>query len=64
MTTLTTAIGRSIPRVDGGPKVTGAARFAGDIGPRGLLHGRPVLALPAHALIERIDTSAALAVPA
>ena len=63
MNTLTTAIGRSIPRVDGGPKVTGAARFAGDIGARGLLHGRPVLALPAHALIERIDASAALAVP-
>src|SRR6186997_2755659 len=50
MNTLTTAIGRSIPRVDGGPKVTGAARFAGDISARGLLHGRPVLALPAHAL--------------
>ena len=63
MNTLTTAIGRSIPRVDGGPKVTGAARFAGDIGARGLLHARPVLALPAHALIERIDASAALAVP-
>ena len=63
MNTLTTAIGRSIPRVDGGPKVTGSARFAADIGARGLLHARPVLALPAHALIERIDASAALAVP-
>ena len=63
MNTLTTAIGRSIPRVDGGPKVTGSARFAGDIGARGLLHARPVLALPAHALIERIDASAALAIP-
>ena len=61
--TLTTAIGRSIPRVDGGPKVTGSARFAADIGARGLLHARPVLALPAHALIERIDASAALALP-
>ena len=64
MNTLTTAIGRSIPRVDGGPKVTGSARFAADIGARGLLHARPVLALPAHALIERIDASAALAIPA
>ena len=61
--TLTSAIGRSIPRVDGGPKVTGRARFAADIGARGLLHARPVLALPAHALIERIDASEALAVP-
>ncbi len=60
---LTTAIGRSIPRVDGEPKVTGRARFAADIGARGLLHARPVLALPAHALIERIDASAALAIP-
>ena len=57
------AIGRSIPRVDGRPKVTGAARFAADIGVRGLLHARPVLALPAHAMIERIDTEAALAIP-
>ena len=63
MQTLTSAIGRSIPRVDGGPKVTGRARFAADIGARGLLHARPVLALPAHALIERIDVSAALAIP-
>jgi CO/xanthine dehydrogenase Mo-binding subunit len=63
MTSLTTAIGRSIPRVDGEPKVTGRARFAADIGARGLLHARPVLALPAHALIERIDASAALAIP-
>jgi CO/xanthine dehydrogenase Mo-binding subunit len=60
---LTTAIGRSIPRIDGGPKVTGRARFAADIGARGLLHARPVLALPAHALIERIDASTALAIP-
>ena len=63
MQTLTSAIGRSIPRVDGGPKVTGRARFAADIGTRGMLHARPVLALPAHALIEHIDASAALAIP-
>ncbi len=60
---ITSAIGRSIPRVDGGPKVTGRARFAADIAVRGLLHGRPVLAMPAHAWIERIDVAAALAVP-
>ena len=59
---LTSAIGRSIPRIDGRPKVTGAARFAADVGVRGLLHARPVLALPAHALIERIDASEALAI--
>ncbi|HEX6869329.1 MAG TPA: xanthine dehydrogenase family protein molybdopterin-binding subunit [Candidatus Limnocylindrales bacterium] len=60
---LTTAIGRSIPRIDGEAKVTGSARFAADHDARGLLHGRPVLALPAHARIERIDRDAALAVP-
>ena len=59
----TSAIGRSIPRIDGRPKVTGRARFGADIGTRGLLHARPVLALPAHAPIDRIDRAAALAVP-
>ena len=63
MDQLTSAIGRSIPRIDGRPKVTGSARFAGDVAVRGLLHGRPVLAIPAHAMIERIDTSEALTVP-
>ena len=63
MDLVTSAIGRSIPRVDGRPKVTGRARFAADISVRGLLHARPVLALPAHALIDRIDATAALAGP-
>jgi CO/xanthine dehydrogenase Mo-binding subunit len=60
---LTSAIGQSIPRIDGRPKVTGGARFAADITVRGLLHARPVLALPAHARIVAIDTTAALQVP-
>ena len=62
MHSLTSAIGRPIPRIDGRPKVTGRARFTADIGVRGLLHARPVLALPAHARIERIDATGALAV--
>jgi len=57
------AIGRSIPRIDGRPKVTGRARFAADIPTTGLLHARPVLAIPAHARIVRIEASDALAVP-
>ncbi|MFL5717039.1 MAG: xanthine dehydrogenase family protein molybdopterin-binding subunit [Chloroflexota bacterium] len=60
---LSTALGRPVPRIDGEVKVTGRARFAADHDVRGLLHGRPVLALPAHARIERIDTEEALAVP-
>ena len=63
MDTIESAIGRSAPRIDGRPKVTGRARFAADIAPVGLLHGRPVLAIPAHARIERIDVVEALAVP-
>src|SRR4249919_297344 len=60
---LSTALGRPIPRIDGEVKVTGRARFAADHEVRGLLHGRPVLALPAHARIERIETDEALRVP-
>ena len=63
MDLLTSAIGRSVPRVDGRPKVTGGAQFAADVEIRGLLHARPVLALPAHARIVSIDASAALASP-
>jgi CO/xanthine dehydrogenase Mo-binding subunit len=63
MDLLSSAIGRSIPRIDGRPKVTGSAEYTADIDVRGLLHGRPVLALPAHARIVRIDASEALAVP-
>jgi CO/xanthine dehydrogenase Mo-binding subunit len=63
MDVLTSAIGRSVPRVDGRPKVTGGAQFAADVEVRGLLHARPVLALPAHARIVSIDASAALASP-
>ena len=57
MDLLGSAIGRSIPRIDGRPKVTGRAQFAADIPTAGLLHGRPVLAIPAHARIERIDVA-------
>ncbi|MFL5673596.1 MAG: xanthine dehydrogenase family protein molybdopterin-binding subunit [Chloroflexota bacterium] len=60
---LSTALGRSTPRVDGEVKVTGRARFAADHDVRGLLHARPVLALPAHARIVGIDTTEALSVP-
>jgi len=31
MDVLSSAIGRSVPRVDGRPKVTGSARFAADV---------------------------------
>jgi CO/xanthine dehydrogenase Mo-binding subunit len=50
-------------RVDGEPKVRGAARYVADLQIRGLLHARLVLAAEAHARITSIDTAAALAVP-
>ena len=59
----TSSIGRSIRRVDGGEKVTGLTRYAGDLTLPGSVHARLVLSPHAHARIARIDTKAAAAVP-
>jgi CO/xanthine dehydrogenase Mo-binding subunit len=56
-------VGRSIPRVDGEEKVTGAARFTGDLRIPGLLQVRLVLSPYANARIVTIDTSEAEKVP-
>src|SRR3954447_8750331 len=56
-------VGRSIPRVDGEEKVTGQARFTGDLRIPGLLQGRLVLSPYANARIVSIDTSEAEMVP-
>jgi CO/xanthine dehydrogenase Mo-binding subunit len=58
---VSSAIGVRRRRVDGEAKVRGATRFAADVPVHGLLHGRPVVALEAHARIVSIDASAALA---
>ena len=58
-------IGVPRPRADSRAKVTGAARYAADQpapGP-GLLHGRLVPSVYAHARIRSIDAAAALAMP-
>ena len=58
-----TIVGRSAPRRDGIEKVTGRAKFAGDIVPPGALHAR-ILRPPAHgATLASVDTSAAENVP-
>lgn len=58
-----TVVGRSAPRRDAIEKVTGAAKYAGDIVPAGALHAR-VLHPPAHgATLQSADTSAAERVP-
>jgi CO/xanthine dehydrogenase Mo-binding subunit len=57
------AIGRSIPRLDGREKATGLTRYAGDLRLPGMVHARLVLSPHAHARILKIDTSAAAAQP-
>ena len=58
-----TVVGTSAPRRDAIDKVTGKAKFAGDVVPPGALHAR-VLRPPAHgATLLSVDTSAAEAVP-
>ncbi len=58
-----TVVGTSAPRRDALDKVTGKAKYAGDIVPGGALHAR-VLRPPAHgATLAAVDTSAADAVP-
>ncbi|MFB3854147.1 MAG: molybdopterin cofactor-binding domain-containing protein [Vicinamibacterales bacterium] len=59
-----TIVGKSIPRPDGMEKVTGRAKFAGDIvPPGGTLHAR-ILRPPAHgATLTSVDTSAAEKLP-
>lgn len=58
-----TIMGKSAPRRDALDKVTGKAKYAGDIAPSGALHAR-ILRPPSHgATFVRADTSAAEAVP-
>jgi len=56
-------IGRSVRRLDGGEKVTGLTRFAGDVQLPRMLHACLVLSPHAHARIVRIDGRAARARP-
>ncbi len=56
-------MGRSPRRLDAHDKVTGAAKYAGDVRVPGMLHAR-LLRPPAHgASLKRVDTAAAAAVP-
>ena len=52
-------IGKSVPRIDGRAKVTGAARFTVDVKLAGMLHGRLLRSPYPHARIVSIDTKAA-----
>ena len=57
------ACGRNVPAPAGPDVVTGKARFTLDVAVEGLLHMKLLRSPHAHARIESIDTSAALAVP-
>ncbi|MEM4288517.1 MAG: hypothetical protein QXV97_06910, partial [Candidatus Caldarchaeum sp.] len=56
-------VGKSIPKVDGGLKVTGAARYLDDIGLPNMLYGKILHSRYPHARILKINTEKAWRVP-
>ncbi len=56
-------VGKSVERTDGRVKVTGKARYAGDLVAPGMLHGKFLRSPVAHANILNIDTSRAKRLP-
>jgi carbon-monoxide dehydrogenase large subunit/6-hydroxypseudooxynicotine dehydrogenase subunit gamma len=62
-TTARGALGRSVPRLEDQPLVSGQGRFVGDISFLHQLHMRVVRSPYAHAVLRAVDTSAAAAAP-
>lgn len=58
-----TVVGKAVKRIEGDRKVTGAMRYVDDLSLPGMLSGRLVTSIYAHAEIVSIDASAALQVP-
>src|SRR6516164_9365594 len=56
-------LGRSLPRLEDPPLLTGRGQFVGDIGFPHQLHMRVVRSPYAHAALRRVDIAAALAAP-
>lgn len=56
-------VGQSVPRVDGIEKVTGKAKFLGDLAVPGMLYGKVLRSSYAHARIRVIDTARAESLP-
>ena len=56
-------VGRSVPRVDGVDKVTGRAKYTGDLTVPGMIEGKFLRSPYAHARIRSIDTAEAEAAP-
>jgi CO/xanthine dehydrogenase Mo-binding subunit len=57
------SIGISVPRIDGVEKVTGAAKFTGDLAIPGMLEAKVLRSPVPHAVIESIDISKAQSRP-
>src|SRR5579864_3746737 len=58
-----TIVGQRVTRVDALDKVTGRAKYTSDMKLPGMLYGAFLRSPHAHALIKRIDTSKAKALP-
>ena len=58
-----TLMGQAAPRLEASLKVTGAARYPGEMPMEGLLHATLVTAPIAHGRVLRIDTAKARALP-
>jgi len=56
-------VGKSVERKDGRVKVTGSARYAGDLVAPGMLYGKILRSPVAHAKILNIDARKAEALP-
>jgi CO/xanthine dehydrogenase Mo-binding subunit len=56
-------IGTSPPRIDAWEKVTGKLQYTGDMTMAGMLHGKILWSPHPHALIKKIDVTAARALP-
>ncbi len=60
---MTQSVGQSAPRIDAHAKVTGEAKYPGDLSMAGMLQAKILFARRPHARILSIDSSAAEAVP-
>ena len=56
-------VGKNVHRVDGFDKVTGKAKFVGDLMMPGMLYGKILRSTYPHARIRSIDASEAEALP-
>jgi CO/xanthine dehydrogenase Mo-binding subunit len=63
VTTNTTTVGRSIPRLEARAKVTGRAEYVHNMRVPGMLHARMCRSTLAHGRIRAMDTAAARATP-